>query len=323
MATARDYREAAEHIAATSNVHGTTGTLVTTSDSQILDNKTFTASITDHVPLKVQSASGQSADLMEATSSAGTVLAAITPTGRVSTPGIDGGSTSTFTTNSPVVVPLIVKGAAAQTAKALSVRDAASIELASIGPDGTLASHSATVSGDVTVSGEVFTTNFKSTGTAELTTANTAVVPAIVRVPTGGTATPLVVRNPADGDMAGILSETGGYQMFHGGSAANIVPFKVVGGSLLVTLGAGATSQGSTIDYSAFGFTQTPLVILTVRQDNESTLKRRVTANVENIPGLTSCGVRVIQTSNDVLPDPANYRVYWVAYQFHPNQAVS
>lgn len=44
MITARDLREAQEHINATSNVHGATGTLVTTSATQTLTNKTLDGS---------------------------------------------------------------------------------------------------------------------------------------------------------------------------------------------------------------------------------------------------------------------------------------
>lgn len=44
MVTARDLREAQEHINATSNVHGATGTLVTTTEVQTLTNKTLDGS---------------------------------------------------------------------------------------------------------------------------------------------------------------------------------------------------------------------------------------------------------------------------------------
>lgn len=320
MATARDWREPAEHINATENIHGVTGGLVGLTAPQVLDNKTFTAISTDHTPVVLKNAVVQTSDLLQVQTSAGTTIASVKPSGRFSGPGIDGTSTSTFTAGSAVTTPLIAKGFAAQTAKLFSARDAADIELASIGFDGTLNARSTGVSGNLTVSETADIKDLHTSNTAILQTGNTSNTPLVVQAPSALSAAAVAVKNPAATNVAGVRGETGSFQMFHGGDPANVIPWKIHCGSKSVTIGTGTSSIGTTVDISSYGFTQNPLIILTVRQFEESTLKRRVGATVSDI-SLTAFDARVFQTEGENVPDNTNYNLYWFAMQMTPGAA--
>lgn len=327
MATARDFREPAEHIGLTSGVHGVSGFLVGSTDSAIMDNKTFQPVGTDHVPIVVQAAAGQSSHLQDWKDSGGQVLAAIANTGRMSAKGFDSSSSSTFVAGSASTVPVIIQAAVGQTANLLSLRNSSGTEVfgvSSAGLGGQTAT-SYTASGSISAGTSLSANSLAvNGGGSNLSSTNNNVAAMAAKVPSGGQVPGLVVAdNESGGLRAGVMGANNSYQMFHGGSTSNRVPFKMVGGSLVVQMLSGATSQGATIDYSAYGFSLTPLVYLTVRQDNVSTVQRRVAANVENIPGLTTCDIRLIQTSNEVMPNDTGYRVYWMAIQFLPNSATS
>jgi len=319
MATARDYREPAEHIAQTSGVHGTTGLLVDANSTQSLDNKTFTPATTDHVPVKLLAASGQTANLLDVLSAGSVVLASVSVTGRLSTPGVDGTSSSTFTAGTAATVAAIVKGAASQSANLLSVRNDANTEVASIGPSGTVTAPIVS-GGTINGSASVNTPTVNGTTQSIFTTPVLGTTPLIVKQPTGQTVPSLVVRDVADVNRAGVTGETGGFQLFHG-SATNLVPFRIHAGSEQVTMLTGASSQGGSIDITSYGFNTSPLVMLTVRQENESSVKRRVFVNIEGAPTTTAIPFRVVQSADQNLPDDTTYRVHWMAIQMTPTTA--
>lgn len=307
MATARDFREAAEHIDQTSGVHGTVGILVDTTSAQSLDNKTILAAGTDHVPLIIAAASGQTANLVNVNSSGGNTVASVAVTGRILTPGVDSSSTSTFTAGSAATVPLIVKGAASQSAKLISARDSASAEQFSVAADG-----------DVTTNGTVQADAVVATSSTQAN-ATVAGVTALAVRNTGTATTPVVaVQNAAGATTAGFGTEANGFQLFHGGST-NLVPFRMHGGIQSVTMETGASSWGGTIDISSYGFTQVPIVQLSVRQNNGSLLKRRVCVNIENAVTTSAIGFRVVQTNNEDQISNETYYVNWVAIQFTPS----
>jgi len=321
MATARDFREPAEHINQEVDVHGVDGELAGVDAVQSLDNKTFIAN-TDHTPLKVKNAVVQTADLVQIQNSAGTTLASIKPTGRISTPGVDGTNSSTFTAGAAGTVPLIAKGAAAQTAKLFSARDAADIELASIAFDGVLTAKSTNVSGNLTVSADTQLKNLTTTDSSLAKNTDTGVSAMTVQAATGTTAPPLVVQTPAATQVAGVKGQTGSWQLFHGGTAANVVPFKIHAGVDTVTIGAGASSQFGTIDLTPYGFDIGPVICLTVRQKEASTTKRRVAVNMASIVTTSSVSYRVFQTQGDPLPDDETYSVHWIGIQMLPTVAI-
>lgn len=138
MATARDYNEPAQHIGLTSGVHGVAGNLVGTSDSSIMDNKTFSPIGPDHTPIIFAQATGQNSPLASVVNSGGTTVATLSATGRWQTPGIDGSFSSTFTASVANATPLIAQAAAGQTANVLSIRNSAGTEVASFTAAGVL-----------------------------------------------------------------------------------------------------------------------------------------------------------------------------------------
>lgn len=145
--SARDYQESNNHINASSGVHGLTGAVVGTTDSQTLDQKLFLSSDATGAPLTVQAQSGQSDAILAIKSSGGSTVASVVPSGRVATPGIDGSNTSTFTAGAAGTVPLIAKGAGSQTANLLSLRNSSDVELASFTAAGKLVSIGSGITG--------------------------------------------------------------------------------------------------------------------------------------------------------------------------------
>ena len=74
VAVARDLREPQQHIAATSGVHGVTGSVVGTTDAQTLELKTFQSSVNTETALTVKAKAGQTAPLAKILNSAGATL---------------------------------------------------------------------------------------------------------------------------------------------------------------------------------------------------------------------------------------------------------
>lgn len=319
MATARDFREPGEHIGNTTGIHGVTSGLVALDDTQTIDNKTFLAT-GDHTPLKIKNSASQTTDVTQWQTTGGSVLASVKPTGRISTPGIDGTSSSTFTAGAAGTVPLIAKGAAAQTAHLLSARDAANIEMAYIGFDGTLTAKSTSVSGNLTVSAESDLHDLVVDHSTIATTDDVAVVPLTARVPAGQTAASFVVVDDTAVQKAGVRGSTGSYQLFHGADAANVVPFKIHTGTRNVVMTTGSSSIGATVDISAFGFTIAPHVQATVQQFEDSTLKRRVAVTFSSVSS-SSVTFRVHQTVDQVMPDDTNYTIHYMLIQMLPSAA--
>lgn len=297
MATARDFRDAAEHIALLGGVHGVAGDLVGTVDDQIMDHKTFTALITDHTPITFKAAAAQTAALLSVQDSSGTVLGLWAVSGRLTAAGIDAGR-SYFTSTGTGIQALVARGASGQSANIFEVRNSSDTALAWF-----------SYAGGLVASGIV-------TGTG-----STAFPAIIINCILGQTASSLSIRNSLNTEVAGVSGETTNFQLFHGGNTNNRVPFRVHGGTATVVMLTGATSWSGSIDLSSYGFTSAPLMSLTVRQDNLSALQRRVTVNIENPPSTTACTFRVVQTSADVMITDTTYVVHWIAYQFLPSSA--
>lgn len=315
MATARDFREPNEHINLTTGVHGVTNGLVGTTDVQSLDNKTFLAVSTNHTAVNFRQAVAQTAPLVVFSDSANAQLASVTTAGRLAGPGVDGTGSSTFAANNASTVPLIAKGAASQSAKLLSARSSTNTEVASIGPDGsgTFASTVTTPTVSADTISSVTTTN---AGTAVFT-AISGDTPLVSKQPVGNTVNSFAVKNSANVVKAGVTSDTTGYQLFHG-AVGNLVPFRIHAGSSFMTMLTGATSVSDTIDLTPYGFDVKPIIVVSVVQGEESSTKRRVTANTFN-ESATAFSIRCFQTNADPMPDNTAYTVRWIAIQATPS----
>jgi hypothetical protein len=312
MLTARDLREPAEHDSALAGVHGVISTLVGVNDAQNLDNKTFTPVLSDHVPVTFELASGQNSHMVNFSDSASNPMSWIDNNGRVNTPGVDSRTNSNFTTTNPALAPQTVTGAASQTAHLTSWKNSSSTELSFIAADGSF--NGPIGPGGFSTVGRIGTPGIDGSDHSNFTTSTLATNPVTIATPSGHTGRALAVQDHTGADVAGILGDAGKFQMYQGVSA-NLVPYKMHGGAVNVTIVNGATSQIGTIDISGFGFDFLPICLVTAKQNTTDTVKRRVAANIE---GLTSSTLsfRIIQTSNEPVSSDTIYAVHWMAIQF-------
>ena len=77
---AEDARLASQHIDATAGVHGVTGPLAGTTDTQTITNKTFQAATTE-TPIKVRQSGGSTSDLLQVLTSGGSIRAKVNTLG--------------------------------------------------------------------------------------------------------------------------------------------------------------------------------------------------------------------------------------------------
>jgi hypothetical protein len=196
MVTGRDLQESQDHNAATTAVHGlgASSAVVGTRDAQSLDDKTFLSLDGLGAPLTVRAAVGQTAQILDLVNESGTVVAGVTPAGRVVTPGVDGSSSSTLTAGTATTVPLIVKGAAAQSASVVSVRDSTDTEKIALRADGHVTGTNVTASATVT-GATVAATGPVTAATAAISGNATAAGLAITE--TSAAAVPLSVQGAA------------------------------------------------------------------------------------------------------------------------------
>lgn len=321
MATARDYAEPQAHIAATTNIHGITGALAGILTAQVFDNKTYTPVTTDHVPLILQLAAGQTSHMLDVRDSSSSVLGFLSVAGRWSVPGIDGLSSSTFTSGGTTTTALIAKAVSGQTTSVFSVRDNTNTEVFGVPISGIIGTLNATLLqvATITATGRIATVGVDSSSTSVFSTTATGVIPLQVKVPAAGTVSGLTIMdNETVTRRAGVTSGATGYQLYHGGAQSNLVPFKIHCGQVNVTIVSGATSQGGTVDLTPYNFTQTPIVSVTAKQNTSDTSNRRVAANIESLDSGT-LGFRIIQTAATGVSTDVVYAVQWIAIQATPS----
>lgn len=86
--TAEDLTLARQHEAATSGIHGVTGDVVGTTDSQVISNKIISPATPSQVAALVKGLSGQSGDLIEFQDYLGNTLAKVDSAGNVTAPNL-------------------------------------------------------------------------------------------------------------------------------------------------------------------------------------------------------------------------------------------
>jgi hypothetical protein len=173
MATARDFRDAGDHIALTNGVHGVTGSVVGDIDGQVLDNKTFSPLGTDHTAIQIRQGVSQTAPLLVFQEPGGTPVLSYTNNGGVVIQG-----TQTLRPAIAGATPLTVQGVSGQTSPLLALRDQAGGSLSYIDAAGKFYGN---VQGSVT--GDISATNVTTTNLTATNATLSSLAPILGRVP--------------------------------------------------------------------------------------------------------------------------------------------
>lgn len=347
MATARDYREPAEHIGVSSGVHGVSGFVVGTSDTQSLDNKTFSATGTDHVPLHIVAAQSQTTNLLEVRSSSNVLLSAISAAGKFIGTGSDTTGASSFTAGTSSTVALIAKAALSQTASVFSVRDSTNAEVIGFSAAGVITAAGAvlaalaagniplvvkgftsqtanlaeyrdvsnTVLASINAVGRLATPGIDSSDTSTFTTAVLARTPVIVTSPTASTVPALSVKDQATAtNQAGVAGANNGYRLFHGGDTTHFLPLRIHAGTVNGTIQSGDVSTVVVVNLTTFGFTLAPIVTTGLVCTSVDGTARRAAVHIAAVSP-TSLTMRIIQTEDIGLGTDTVYTINWIAVQ--------
>lgn len=344
MATARDYRDAAEHIGLTAGVHGISGDVVGATDDQTLDNKTFTPIGTDHTAIVIKAGAGQSAPLLIFQEPGGTSISQFNANGSFQAlNGLNVVGQFAAQAATTVDVPLSVKGAASQSGHLASFKNSSNTELSFVGPDGSwngpvngtvtgtltgaissasiINSGTITSTGQITSSGVVQGTNFIGTnGQTAVTTANVGQVPMVITSPTGHTVSALAVRDQAtNASRAGIWGESGVWQLYHGGDPANHVPFKIRSGITTVHVANGDNQNSVSISFpGSVNFDVTPMMVATINgyPVGSGKLVARVSAVTTS-----GCTIWAVVPDGSGVTAAVDVTIGWIAIQSLPTSA--
>lgn len=175
----QEFQDMNDHLNSTSDVHGVSGDLVGATSQQTLDKKTFRSSTGSAPPIVVQAQTGQSGNVLEFRSETGSVVGSVAPSGRLTTPGVDGTSSSSFTSGSAALTPVTIRMAAGQTARALKIVDSGNAEIMAVAPNGQVICQSVQVTGgtalgtttgtSLALSGDLSAVNGNFTGSVTVT----------------------------------------------------------------------------------------------------------------------------------------------------------
>lgn len=262
--SARDLREPQEHIYASTGVHGVTGSVVGTSDSQVLDNKVFQNNAGTDAALKVRPKSGQTGSIVKIQNSAGSSdLATFDATGRLIGPGVTGSGGSTFVAPSSAGNAVTARGVSGQVASIVSVRDAALTEVASIGANGSITTAgSVTAAGNAEIAGNVAATGDVTAKRATITGTSPTEIPLTARGATSQSANLLELKSGSGTVVASVGPN--GAATFATVTAANVP--KIFTGTLTATIPATTTLSSGTVAFpNSFG--SAPVVFLTLKTD--------------------------------------------------------
>lgn len=311
MATARDFREPAEHIAAIAGVHGVVSTIVGTTDNQVLDNKTFTPVLTDHVPLTLQATAGQTANLMNIEDSSGNVLGAVTASGAFQTGSFTSSGTATFTAGNASSHALVARAAASQTASILSVQDSTGTEIAGFSATGALTAATTTLTA-LTTTGRISSPGLDSSDQTTFTSVTHT--PVLFTAPASSAANILTIRDPAGTVQAawqGVDTTGHAYQIYHAGG--KYLPYEIHCGSVDVTISSGANAAFTQVIFISNGWftNNSPVVIATVRHAYTGD-KGLVGVSIFDLDA-AHVSFRIAQTAGTNLASDGNYKIHWTA----------
>lgn len=307
--SAGEFQDANDHMNSSGNVHGVSGDLVGTLQQQTMDHKTFQSQTGSSPALVVQGQTGQGGNVTEWRADTGSVVASVKPSGRLSTPGVDGSSNSTFTAGSAALVPVQIQMAPGQTARAFKVVDSSNAEIMAVAPSGQVICQSVQVTGgtalgtttgsSLSLSGSLTCTDITNHG-SETISGNLGV---------SGTLT------ATNFSTSGTLSVNGLTVSNQITQRANVpVPYMAAG---TVSVSVSNASFGTaSISFPAGRFTVAPIVTATFQ--NAATNSGHYSPRVVNI---TTNGAAIQLYSGDGSLNTFTGLVGWIAVQMTDNSA--
>ena len=294
-------------------------------------SSTLTAGSTTTVPLIVKGLAGQTASAVSVRDSNGTENVGLTAAG-----GINSLSLNTFSvgavSSGATSTPVVVTAATSQSADLVQVKDATAAVVTKVNASGVLTAAGLVTGGAVTATGSVTTSGSLVAASGTLTalsaaltngqtvaeTQNTGQVALVARVPTGHTVSAFAVRDAAtNSSQAGFYGPSNSWQAYHGGDTNNLIPWRIHGGTVNITILGGNITASAVIDLSGMGWTHTPIITTGIYHPTTLSEVRRTLVLIQDL-STTTMTLRAVRSAGETYSDDRTYTVQWIGMQITP-----